>query len=237
MALPEITPTDFQGLVDVTQDTYTTADFQSAIDELLEVFLCDLVGNPAFTQISLQDLERWDFFFAGGTYTNASGQLVTLPSVRDVLIKLIYGHWVSVQAMQNTPTGPVFNQNENASRMLGGDIGSKAVKQMAAASSRWGQVREFVDQYRQQKAVIATVSAVSATVFDLTFSAAPPYLEEGDPADINGEACTVASITAGVYRVGFAAAPAVAPEAGREVIYKPCDIVTSPTPEIRVGSW
>jgi hypothetical protein len=237
MALPAIIVTDFQGLVDVTQDTYTTTDFQSAINELIKDFVRDLVGNPAFTQISSQDLERWDFFFAGGTYTNASGQLVTLPSVRAILVKLIYAQWVSIQPMQNTPVGSVFNQNENASRLSGGDIGAKAAKQMASASSRWDQVREFIDEYRQQKAVIDTVSAVSATIFDFTFATTPPYLEEGDTADINGEYFTVDTITLGVYRVSFAAAPAVAPIAGSEVIYSPFDIVTSPTPEILVGSW
>lgn len=235
MALPSININLFSGISRVTRDEFTEVEFAAAIDTLRNKHLLRLLGNAAYTDISENTRSRWATFFAGTTWTNDEGQLVTLFPVTQILVYLIYAEWIAKQRFTNSATGTVLNRNANSDRASGANIGAIGLERQSHAAALWNeQVRPFIEKFRVVNTSVVDVTNINGSRWRIT-TTGNPYLESGDTVTIAGvEWFVEGPPTATTFDIGTFSQPG---QIGDEIEYKPFDLITTPTPCITIGTF
>lgn len=236
MALPNISASDFTGLINISADTFQAADLQAAIPVLRDEVIVMLLGAEAYAFLENNNRTRWDAFFAGTTWTDDKGNVRTLYPNISILRSLIYARYIPTQSAVNTNTGFVENYNENAKATTGANVGAISAKAQARAAMWWEKSTiPFIEKFRVVKETVSSATQVSPGAYLLAVPATT-YLGDGDSVEVAGETFQVFDVLPTSFTINVAPTFDVSKFINAVATWEPFEIICKPTPQIEVAN-
>lgn len=117
MALPVITPENFEGTIKIVANGFKQTDLERYINTFRFDYLKKIVGYAAFELIQNETAPKWDDLINGVGYTDAEGKRKYYSGLFVPLLMFIYFEYVRDNFV-DTQTGQVKALAENSERVM-----------------------------------------------------------------------------------------------------------------------
>ncbi len=115
MALPVVTTDDYNGYYKLALNEFKTEDLQLYITTFTEQYVRQIIGDAAYSDMSVQDFQKWLDLSNGIDFVDINGDRKHLIGLREPLIGFIYFEYVR-DNFTSTAAGKVKGKSENSER-------------------------------------------------------------------------------------------------------------------------
>lgn len=198
MGLPNITPSNFEGWIKISADTFQQDKLHQYIDLFEETYFVFFLGAGATKEItdSVSLPEKWTDILGGVYYHNIEcDSLMKLNGLTNKVKQCIYFEYVRDNFI-STSTGKNRNLNENASRLNAYEVNAVARNRYNnSISYNNNELIAFLKNYTDFEQPITGFIDNGGNSYTIETNATK-YLSDGDTIKIKNEEFTISNLVA-----------------------------------------